>query len=264
MSKLSPCNFRQLWYNIHIRKATNFPFYGGIPLGQRRIAALALAALMALGLAGCGTDKEKKDDKDGAMSVQPAELTPEEAALVDLLDIGMNSHRIFDFRMGEESGVKSVMLRAYELENGDWHELSTQAQPFSDPSGRIALTFGKMPEGVKMAVQSESGIAIDSFAPVVEGDPSAMTYATSALTGPSAIEFDEEIPLTLQIATSKSEFSTYSVDYFGMPRELAKHDYDHVYAITVTFSQKPVTDIVQSIAPGIPESEPSAEPSPET
>lgn len=230
---------------------------------KKRIAALALAALMALGLAGCGADKEKKDDKDETMSIRPVELTPEEAALVELLDISMSSHRMFDFQMGEDSGVKSIMLRAYELENGGWRELSTQAQPFSDPAGRIALTFGKMPEGVKMAVQSESGVAIDSFAPVLEGDPSAMTYATSVLTGPSAIEFDEEMPLALQVATSKSEFSTYSVDYFGMPRELAKHDYDHVYAITVTFSRKPVTDIVQSIAPGIPEDEPSAEPGPE-
>lgn len=231
---------------------------------KRQLAALALAALMVLGLTGCGTDKDKKEDEGGTMSLQPAELTPEEAALVELLDIGMNSHRMFDFQLGEESGVKSVVLRAYELENGEWHELSTQAQPFSDPSGRVALTFGKMPEGVKISLQSQSGTSTGSFVPAVEGDPSAMTYATSALTGPSAIEFDEEIPMTLQIATSKSEFSTYSVDYFGMPRELAKHDYDHVYAITVTFSQRSVTDIVQSVAPGIPEEEPSAEPSPET
>lgn len=235
---------------------------------KRRFAALTLAALMALGLMGCGAnkdkDKNKTDDKDAALTIRPMELTPEEAALTELLDITMSSYRIFDFRMGEESGIKSVMLRGYELEDGNWHELSTQAQPFADPEGRIALTFSKMPDGVKMAVQSASGTSTSAFAPVVEGDPSAMTYATSVLTDPADIVFDEEIPLAIQIATAKSEFSTYSVEYFAMPRALAQHDYDHVYAITVTFSQKSVSDIVQSTAPGVPEGEPSAEPTPQT
>ena len=229
----------------------------------KRFAALALAALTALALCGCGGDKE---DKSGHadISVYPAKLSAEETALTELLDVGMNSHRMFDFQMGSETqGVQSVMLRAYELVDGDWADIATQVYPFSDAAGRIALTFGKMPDGVRAAVQGESGTNSSSFAPVVEGDASAMTYATSVLTESPSVGFDEEVPLVLQVATSKSEFSTYNVEYFGMPRELAKHDFDHVYAVTVTFSQKAAGEVVQSVAPGVPQSEPPAEPSPE-
>lgn len=230
---------------------------------KRQIAALALAVLTALALCGCGAKDDEDKTGHAAISIYPAKLTAEETALTELLDIGMNNYRMFDFQMGSDTeGVQSIMLRVYELENGKWIDIATEARPFSDAAGRIALTFGKMPEGVKTAIQSESGTDSNSFVPVAEGDVSAMTYATSVLTDSPSVEFDEEVPLVLQIATSKSEFSTCSVDYFGMPRELAKHDYDHVYAITVTFSQKSVSDIVQSIAPGIPD-DPSAEPSPE-
>lgn len=230
---------------------------------KKRIAALLLAALAALSLGGCGAKNDMDDKKNTATgrSVQPLELTEEESALTELLGLEMGGYRIFDFQLGEDSGVKSLCLFAYELENGAWHDLSTQIQPFSDPSGRVALTFGKMPDGVKMTVQGASGTSSSSFAPPVEGDPAAMTYATSVLNAQSDIPWDEEIPLALQIATSQSEFSTYNVDYFSMPRELAKHDYDHVYAITVMFSQKSVDQIVHNTAPGIPEPEPSASPS---
>lgn len=234
-------------------------------MGRKRIAALLLAAVTALGLVGCGAEKDK-EDKSGhaAISVYPAKFSAEETALTELLDVSINNYRMFDFQIGSETqGVQSMMFRAYELEDGNWVDIATQVYPFSDAVGRIALTFGKMPDGVKMAVQSESGTNSSTFAPVVEEGEAAVTYATSALTGSPSVEFDEEVPLVLQFATSKSEFSTYNVEYFGMPRELAKHDYDHVYAVTVTFSQKPVSEIVQSIAPGIPQSEPSAEPSPE-
>ena len=57
----------------------------------------------------------------------------------------------------------------------------------------------------------------------------------------------------LQVATAKSEFTTYEVDYFGMPRELAKHGYEHVYAVTVMFSEKTVAQLDQDA----PTSEPS-------
>ena len=58
-----------------------------------------------------------------------------------------------------------------------------------------------------------------------------------------------------QIATTQNEFVTYDVDYFGMPRELAKGGYEHVYAITVTFSASEPSQQLD---------EPSAQPSPES
>ena len=54
------------------------------------------------------------------------------------------------------------------------------------------------------------------------------------------IVYEEEIPLAIQIATSKNEISSYVVDYFYQPEEYEKFDYEHVYAITVEFSQNTI------------------------
>lgn len=223
----------------------------------KRYISLLLAAVMVFTLTACGKKDEDKETEDG-MTIQPAQLTEEETALTELLAIEMGNYRMFDFQLKEDSGVQSVQLTTYELTDGDWKVIAQERGALTDSEGRIALTFGKMTDGVKAAVQSASGTGTNSYTPTPEDDVSGMAFATSKLSGPASIEFDQEIPLVLQVATSKSEFTTYDVDYFGMPRELAKHGYEHVYAITVTFSQKPASDLPQ----GAPSSEPSAEPSP--
>ena len=224
----------------------------------KRYAALLLGLALALSLFGCGAikDKEKDKDTDGAMTIQPAQLSEEEQALVQLLAVGMDNYRIFDFQLKEGSGVQSVILTTHELLDGDWSAISQDRISLTDAQGRIALTFRKITDGVTMAVQSASGGGSNSYAPVPEEDVSNMAFATSKLSNPTPIEFDQEIALVLQVATTKSEFTTYDVAYFWMPRELAKHEYEHVYAITATFSQKPVSEPPQGAA------SPSPQPSP--
>lgn len=221
----------------------------------KRYTALLLAAALALSLAGCGMmDKGKKKGESGDMTIQPAQFTEEESALMELLAIQADNYRIFDFQLKENSGVQSMRLTTYELAEGDWEVVAQSARAFTDPEGRIALTVGKITDGVTTAVQSASGGGSDTYTPTPEDDVSGMAFATSKLSEPTAIELDQEIPLMLQVATAKSEFTTYDVDYFGMPRELAKHGYEHVYAITVAFSEKTPAQLDQ--AP------PSVKPSP--
>lgn len=220
----------------------------------KRYAALLLAALTALALCGCGADKENEKDKEEAMTIAPAQLSGEETALLELLDIGMDTRRVFDFQV---EGAQSIRLRAYELADGAWTCVSHGAHETQDGAGRIALTFGKMTEGVRMADRDGKGTFAQEFT-MEAGDAAGMVFATSVLTKSRAIELDEEIPLALQIATAQNEFSTYDVDYFGMPRELAKHGYEHVYAITVTFSKSAASQDLPDASAA-----PSAEPSPE-
>ena len=70
-----------------------------------------------------------------------------------------------------------------------------------------------------------------------------MGWATSTLTDKTEIAYDQEIPLVIQIITSKNEVHSYMVDYFFQPEEYEKYDYEHVYAITVLFSQKTVNKL---------------------
>ena len=222
----------------------------------KRYAALFLAAALALSLAGCGMNEDKNKDKDGGMTIAHAQLTGEEQKLADLLALGMESHHIFSF---QAKGAKSLHFNVYELVDGEWSPLpGGGGGGLSEESGRIALTFGKMTEGVRLAYQTEQDNISTSFQITPADDVSNMAFATSTLdTAPTVIELDQEIPLVIQIATSQNELRMYKVDYFGMPRELAKTGYEHIYAITVTFS---VQDF--GTAPSAPSAPPSAEPSP--
>lgn len=223
----------------------------------KRYISLLLGLLMALSLAACGANDKDKEE-EGGMTIAPAQLTEEEQKLADLLALGMESHHIFSF---QAKGAKSLRFNVYELADGDWSPLpGGGGGGLSAESGRIALTFGKMTEGVRLAYQTEQDNISTSFQITPADDVSNMAFATSTLdTDPTAIELDQEIPLVIQIATSQNELRMYKVDYFGMPRELAKHNYEHVYAITVTFSASSVSDSYQT-AP--PDASAPAEPSP--
>lgn len=225
---------------------------------SKRAAALLLAALLALALTGCGADGEKDKDKGGAMTIAPAQLSEEERNLSELLALGMDSYHIFDFQV---AGAQSLTVNTYELVDGDWSLIQGGGgAELGAETGRIALTFGKITDGVRLAFQTEGQLMSTSFQTEPGDDVSGMTFASSSLDGPQAIELEQEIPLVLQVATAKNEVRMYQVDYFGMPRELAKHGYEHVYAITVTFSGKTVGGLSQdapSAAPGGPSAEPS-------
>ena len=68
-----------------------------------------------------------------------------------------------------------------------------------------------------------------------------MGSATSTLADRSDIAYEQEIPLVIQIITSKNEIHSYDVSYFEHPEEYT--EYEHVYAVTVRFSQKTVSEL---------------------
>ena len=223
----------------------------------KRYAALFLAAALALSLAGCGMNEDKNKDKDGGMTIAPVQLTGEEQKLVDLLALGMESHHIFSFQAKD---AKSLHFNAYELVDGEWSLLpgSGDGGGLPEESGRIGLTLSKMTERVRLAYQTEQDSMMStSFQITPADDVSNMNFATSVLVEAKAVELEQEIPLAIQIITSKNEIYSYYVNYFEMPRELAKHNYEHVYAITVTFSAQSLEAVASS-----PSAPPSAEPSP--
>ena len=218
----------------------------------KRYCSLILAVLLALSAAGCGVTGH------AAMSVHPAQLSAEEEALAKLLDVNMDSYRIFDFQTDGKgnSGVQSVQVTVYELEGGEWAAKARSQRALSDSVGRLALSFGKITEGVHLTVQSENCFESLSLGPEWSDDTSSMSYTTSVLTDSAVVELDEETPLAIQIITSKNDINSYGVQYFEMPREYSKHGYEHVYAVTLMFSQKTVYELQDSAG------NPSASPEP--
>ena len=210
----------------------------------KRYCSLILAVLLALSAGGCGGTSY------APMSVSPAQLSAEEEALAQLLDVNMDPYRIFDFKADGKgkSGVQSVQISLYELEDGEWTVKVQDQRAFSDAAGRLALSFGKVTEGVSLTVQSENAFESLSLWPEPDEDTSSMSYFTSILTDSAVVELDKETPLAIQIITSKNGITSYGVQYFDMPREYAKHGYEHVYAVTLMFSQKTVYELADSAA----------------
>lgn len=224
----------------------------------KQYCSLFLAIVLALGLCGCNAAGIAGKT---ALSIQPAQLTAEEEALAKLLDVSMDSYRIFDFEAGcgkekEGEGVQSVQLTLYELADGEWAVKTQSQRAFSGAKGRVALRFGKITEGVSMSIQSEGVFESMTLDKITEAGTSSMSYTTSMLTESASMELDKETPLAIQIVTSKNDIISYGVQYFDMPREYAKHEYEHVYAITVMFSEKTVYELVDNAA------NPSASPAP--
>lgn len=217
----------------------------------KRYCALLLAALLALALTGCGITGHE------AISIRPAQLTAEEEALSTLLDVDMGAYRIFDFQMDggngkagvKSSGVQSVQLTLYELADGKWAVKAQSQRAFSGAKGRVAMSFGKITEGVNIAIQGEDMLENMALDKITQSNTSSMSYTTSVLTESAVMEFDKETPLAIQIVTSKNDIQSYGVQYFEMPREYDKHGYEHVYAITVMFSKKTVYELADSAAP---------------
>ena len=205
---------------------------------MKKLIIIVLAIVGMISMIGC-SDTEKTVDK---MYIEPAQLTEEEEKIAELL--GLNTQqKIYDFVLDET--VQSIQVNTYRLIDGEWKlETGGGGQAFSDATGRIALSFERLDEGIRIAIQSEhSGGSTEYDSERNEDLNEIGGYATSILSEKTEFAYEEEIPLVVQIITSKNEVVSYQVDYFNSPEEYEKFEYEGVFAITVRFSQKTVGEL---------------------
>ena len=205
---------------------------------MKKLIVIVLAIVGMISMVGC-SDTEKTVDK---MYIEPAQLTEEEEKIAALL--GLNTQQqIYDFVLDET--VQSIQVNTYRLIDGEWKlETGGGGQAFSDATGRIALSFERLDEGIRIAIQSEhSGGSTEYDSERNEDLNEIGGYATSILSEKTEFAYEEEIPLVVQIITSKNEVVSYQVDYFNSPEEYEKFEYEGVFAITVRFSQKTVGEL---------------------
>ena len=201
----------------------------------KKALCILLSCDMIFSLSACNSDDEK-------MYIEPAQLSTEEENIGKLL--GLNTdHIIYDFAV--EDGVQTMEVNTYVLNDGKWDMISGGGQKFEDITGRLALGYDKIAEGVRIAVQSdnESGATSYTPTPTTEEDFSQLAIATTKLDNRTEMVFDEEIPLVLQIMTSKNEIRSHSTEQFFEPNSLEEQGHEYVYAITVCFSQKTVSEL---------------------
>lgn len=202
---------------------------------MKQVSALLLCALLSISLSACtGNDSNQ-------MYIEEAQLTEEEKNIAELLGLS-REYRLYDFQLDDT--VKSMQINTYELVDGEWHIIvGGGGQAFEDSKGRLALGFDNLADGLRIAVQSEHNSDSTTYFNENKNDLTDMSYTTSALSENKEIIYDQEIPLVIQIITSKNEVHSYQVDYFFQPEEYEKYDYEHVYAVTALFSQKPVSEL---------------------
>lgn len=199
----------------------------------------ALLALLALALSACGAKAAP------AMYIQPAELSQEEEAIAKLLGADTDQH-LFDVAL--DGTARKMCVTVYELVDGEWKpfiggEGSGMALNDGAAAGRLCFGFQDLRRDFREAVQFEkTGYSATSWSGAEEPeDPAGMGRTTSFLANRTELVYEREIPIAVQINTTKNAVSSYDPEYFFRPEEYEKFGYEHVYALTVMFSQEPLS-----------------------
>lgn len=194
-----------------------------------------LLVLLAL-LAGCSAEAAP------AMYIEPAQLDEKEEAVATLLGADTDQH-LFDVAL--DGTAKTVSVNTYLLEDGRW-ELVTggggMALKEGEKKGRMAFGFEDLRGEYREAVQFGKDFTAVKYGSSEEIDaPEGMGRTTSFLSNRTEIVYGQEIPLAIQINTTKNQVLSYNPEYFFQPEEYEKLGYEHVYALTVMFSQEPLS-----------------------
>ena len=196
-------------------------------MGRRILYPALLLALFLL--AGCGQQGEQAPEQ----YIEPAQLTAEEEKIAKLLGYEGDA-RIFDFFL--DDSVQSMKEHLYELVDGQWKELTGGSYAVESGAGRIALEFERLDGPTRIAFQQGEGYSAVSHDRGTA--PDGLGVGTSCLSQREEISCGAEIPLVVQVMTSKSEMSLYGVEGFQEPERYAEQGHEHVYAFTVSFHQE--------------------------
>ena len=193
----------------------------------------ALIALLAL-LAGCSAEAAP------SMYIEPAKLDEKEEAVAKLLGADTDQH-LFDVVL--DGTAKKVSVNTYELEDGAWELVSGgggMALKEGVKEGRMAFGFQDLRGERREALQFGKDVSAVSYS--LEEEPEeGLGRTTSFLSNRTEIVYGKEIPLAVQISTAQNQVVSYNPEYFFRPEEYESLGYEHVCALTVTFSQEPLS-----------------------
>lgn len=202
---------------------------------MKKTLSIVLAFSLVLLISACSNNTVE----NAKMTINRAELTEEEQNILGLVNADVKPH-LWDFTLDDT--VKSMTMTTYELVDGSWSEIAYSGEQFEDSEGRIALVFNNIADGVTTGVESENKGGSQSYRPDHDISFEGMASATSTLSNPYDIVYDEEIPLVIQIHTTSDGIRSTNPEY-GFFKDIDNYkNYEKVYAITVMFSQKTVAE----------------------
>ncbi|MBP3636790.1 MAG: hypothetical protein J6K13_04455 [Clostridia bacterium] len=192
------------------------------------VICIELVIVIAAGIILWQINQEKPlFEKKPAMYMEPAEAQP-------LYPASFN--QTYNFRM--DDGLKSVVMEIWELKDGQWTDLGGGRIGASLREGQFSLSFNDLPKGITYSVDGASytytvnkDFAVD-FAPAADNG-----LYTTMLTQLQEITYETPIPVAMQIYTANQSPQFIGTHFFYQPEKLASEGHDHVYAVTLTFSQ---------------------------
>ncbi len=177
-----------------------------------------------------GVKQEELNEKTSEMYVEQSQLNDDEEDILELMGID-NSGLICDFAVDEN--VKSVHISVYKYDNGQWKEYTRDSRLFGDTDGRIAFIYEDMGNGMKISFQSENDRGSTEFYPDTEDIYSSGCMQAKINTRKS-IEYNEEIPVAIQVYAGDSGPSSVGLESFFEPETL--NGCEDAYVVTVEFS----------------------------
>jgi hypothetical protein len=174
------------------------------------------------------------------MFIEETKLTEQEENIVKLLGLN-NEQYIYDFKL--DDSLQSIQINTYELKNNSWRLISGSMESIEDTEGRLAFSFEKLAEGLRVALQSRRKSGSNEYTSEPIEETEGMSITTSMLKDKTEILYEVEIPLVIQIMTTKNVITSYNLEYFNKPDEYGKHGYEYVHAVTIKFSQKTVSEL---------------------
>jgi len=199
-------------------------------LTRRRILMGVMVLTLILAITGCGSQATI-----AGMRIQPAALTESETNIVTLLrQADGQVSQMYDYSV--EDSVQSVVFTTYKLdENGEWvTRFGPSSFALQATTGRIVILFDNIDDGMKIAMQDNTGTVGSRIDPGHKSNLSEMGRVTS-FADIVDIEYDKEIPLAMQVFSSGDMISA-EVDGFYHPEKLLESGYDEVFVVVIEFS----------------------------
>lgn len=207
---------------------------------MKRLLFILLLCTVLL-LTGCA-DQSPPAAANPDRYIQSAQLTPQEE-LIRLLSSQGRTASLYDFQLG--SCDPSLTVNVYMLEDNQW-VLYTGGSSFHLPaqngSGRFALNYGPLTEGIVTTMVDERGgvMSLRQAPAEILCDVSGLTVSTTALSGLAEVQPDEEIPLLMQLITSQLLEDTPETAFSLQPDEMAALGHEYVFLVTASFSLQPL------------------------
>lgn len=159
---------------------------------------------------------------------------PAAGMYLDPVETGDGQVAGYDFQVDDK--VQALQLNIYELSGGVWELQSYWRQELEEDQGRIELEFSSLASGLPVVVRDGHGVQIAAGELKTEEGTPGLAAAT-AVADRTDVAYGNEIPLAIQVVTAREEIISCQVEDFQSPQELAQQGYEHVYAVTVCFSE---------------------------